>query len=332
MPDAFAEPNAFPFNFFNVNSPRGVIFHSIANLGGTHQFRVSASAASGTVVRFGNIDASYPAIFQTFSAERLFQGRSANEIEVLFFIPGTSIPATVSGFGAVFCDVDGSNTYIEYYATDGTKLSGSTVNSFNNGLCFLGTSFNAGERVAKVVFRLGNANLQSGNVDGTNGVDVVAMDDFIYGEPHAQEYHSADFDGDGVSDLSVFRPSNGTWFIFNSGSSTVSSIPFGTAGDIPIDGDFDGDRRSDPCIYRPSTGVWFFLRSSNGTTFGATFGGQAGDKPVPGDYDKDGKTDIAFWRPSTGTYFVLRSSDNFTSFFGAPWGSNGDIPIETAGQ
>ena len=71
VPDNFAEPNASTFNFFNVTSPRGVIFHSIANIGGNHQFRVSASAASGTAVRFGNIDTSYPSTFQTFSAERL---------------------------------------------------------------------------------------------------------------------------------------------------------------------------------------------------------------------------------------------------------------------
>src|SRR5215216_6177686 len=41
VPDSASEPNALPFNFFNVTSPRGVIFHSIANIGGNHQFRVS---------------------------------------------------------------------------------------------------------------------------------------------------------------------------------------------------------------------------------------------------------------------------------------------------
>src|SRR5690349_4882914 len=205
--DSFSEPNALPYNFFNVNSPRGVIFHSIANIGGNHQFRVSASAASGTAVRFGNIDLSYATLFQTFSAEKLFHGRFSNEIEIMFFIPGTNVPATVSGFGAVFCDVDSSNTFIEYYASDGNKISGSSLNVANNGLSFIGTSFNAGERVAKVIIRLGLSNLQSGNVDGANSVDVVAMDDFIYGEPRAMDYHAGDFDGDGFSDAAVFRPS-----------------------------------------------------------------------------------------------------------------------------
>src|SRR5215204_2684404 len=329
VPDAFAEPNALPFNFFNVNSPRGAVFHSIANIGGNHQFRVSAGAASGTAVRFGNIDASYSTIFQTFSTERLFHARFANEIEILFFIPGTNIPATVNGFGAVFCDVDGSNTFIEFYDQAGNKISGSSVNTANNGLSFLGTSFNAGERVAKVIIRLGNSNLQSGNIDGTGGVDTVAMDDFIYGEPRAMDFHPGDSDGDGFTDPSVFRPSAGTFFVLNSGSNAVSFISFGQAGDIPMNGDFDGDRRADVAIYRPSLGQWWILKSSDGSNFATTFG-TTGDKPVPGDFDKDGKTDIAIWRPSNGTYFINRSSDNFSSFYTINWGQSGDLPVGAA--
>lgn len=329
--DSFSEPNALPFNFFNINSPRGVVFHSIANIGGNHQFRVSAGAASGTAVRFANIDASYSTIFQTFSSEKLFQARFANEIEILFMIPGTNTPATVSGFGAVFCDVDSSNTFIEYYDKGGNKISGSSLNVANNGLTFLGTSFNAGERVAKVIIRLGNANLQSGNVDVTGGVDVVAMDDFVYGEPRAADFHTGDFDGDGVADSAIYRPATANWFILNSGSNTVTIDTFGLNGDIPVDGDFDGDQRADLCIFRPSTGVWFFKRSSNGTTLGAQFG-QTGDKPVVGDYDKDGISDIAVWRPSNGNYFVLRSSSNFSSFFSYPFGQNGDIPVQGGAQ
>lgn len=338
VPDSFSEPNNLPVNFFNSNSPRGLMFNSIENDTGAalNQFAVSATTASGTAVRFGNINATYSTIFQTFSAQRLFIARNTNILEITFLIPGTNIPATVSGFGVIFADVDsatgGNRSLIRLYGPDGTQLPGAaSAPVADGGLSFVGVSYSGGERVARVVIECGNAGLSATNVDGTNGVDVVAMDDFIYGEPRAMQYHTSDFDGDGTTDFAVYRPATGNWFVLNSGSATVSVFQFGLNGDIPIDGDFDGDQKADLAIFRPSSGVWFFQRSSNGTTLGATFG-QNGDKPVPGDYDKDGKTDIAFWRPSTGSYFVLRSSDNFASFFGAPFGSNGDIPIQTSGQ
>lgn len=331
VPDGFAEPNNFPVDFFNVNSPRGVIFNSIEDATGAalNQFAVSSNTASGVPVRFGNINANYSAIFQTFSAQRLFIARNTNIMEVNFVIPGTNIPATVSGFGVVFADVDsvtgGGRSLIRMYGPDGRQLPGAaSAPALDGGLSFVGVSYNSGERVARVVIEFGNAALSSTNNDGTNGVDVVAMDDFIYGEPRASQFHENDFDGDGFADASVFRPSAGTFFVLNSGSNTVSFIPFGVNGDIPVRGDFDGDQRADVAIFRPSVGEWWVNRSSNGQTLAFQFG-QNGDKPTTGDYDRDGKTDIAFWRPSNGTYFVLRSFDS--SFFTINWGLNGDIPV-----
>jgi uncharacterized delta-60 repeat protein len=140
---------------------------------------------------------------------------------------------------------------------------------------------------------------------------------------------SADFDGDGVSDYSIFRPSTGTWFVLNSSSNNVTTLVFGQNGDIPVDADLDGDGRSDIAVWRPATGTWFFQRSSDGTFAGAPWGA-LGDKPVPGDYDKDGKTDLAIWRPSDGINYIIRSSTN--SFFGVQWGGAGDIPVMGASQ
>lgn len=141
---------------------------------------------------------------------------------------------------------------------------------------------------------------------------------------------SGDFDGDGFTDTSVFRPSIATWFVMRSLDSTVQIFGFGVNGDIPIDGDFDGDGRNDAAIYRPSVGQWWFQRSSDNSVFAVQFG-TSSDKPVPGDYDKDGKTDIAIFRPSTGEWLILRSSTNFTTFFGFSFGENGDIPITRQG-
>ena len=51
---------------------------------------------------------TYGTIFSTFSPERLFTPVGSNITEAVFFLPGTNggVPATVSGFGAVFTDVD----------------------------------------------------------------------------------------------------------------------------------------------------------------------------------------------------------------------------------
>jgi hypothetical protein len=337
VPDNFSEPNDFPLDFFNINSPRGVIFNAIEDETGAalNKFAVSANTASGVPVRFANLNANYSTIFTTFSAQRLFTMRNAHMMEVTFVIPGTDIPATVNGFGVVFCDVDsatgGNRSLIRVYGTNGRQLSAASAPVLNNGLSFVGISFNAGERIARVVIESGNAPLSATNDDGVNGVDVTAMDDFIYGEPRATQFHSGDFDGDGVTDSNIFRPASGQWFTLNSGSNTVSITQWGQNGDIPVDGDFDGDQVADQAIFRPADGSWWINRSSNGQALVTVFG-TTGDKPVAGDYDKDGKTDIAIWRPSNGNFFVARSSANFATFFGFGFGQNGDIPVQGAAQ
>jgi uncharacterized delta-60 repeat protein len=161
---------------------------------------------------------------------------------------------------------------------------------------------------------------------GSSGTSLLLTRHVTNVQPTA----SSDFDGDAVADTAVFRPSTGNWFILRSIDNSFVSFQFGLNGDVPIDGDFDGDGRNDLAIFRPSSGVWFFQRSSDNTTLGATFGTST-DKPIPGDYDKDGKTDIAVFRPSTGEWLILRSSTNFSTFFGYPFGQNGDIPIQKRG-
>ncbi|HEY0048873.1 MAG TPA: VCBS repeat-containing protein [Pyrinomonadaceae bacterium] len=335
VPDNFAEPNNFPPNFFNVNSPRGVIFNSIEDATGAalNQFAVSSNTASGVPVRFGNLNAAYTNIFQTFSAQRLFIARNTHILEVSFFVPGTKIPATVSGFGVVFADVDsatgGNRSLIRVYGTDGSQLSAASAPVHDGGLSFVGISFNNGERIARVVIESGNAALSATNNDELDGVDVAAMDDFIYGEPRAAQHHESDFDGDGTADLAVFRPGAGDWFVLNSGSNTFTGLHFGASGDLPVNGDVDGDSRNDFIVFRPSIGTWFVLRSSDGQ-FAATQFGTSGDKPVMADYDRDGKSDLAVWRPSSGTYFILRSSNG--QLQANQFGANGDIPVAASPQ
>jgi glucose/arabinose dehydrogenase len=134
-----------------------------------------------------------------------------------------------------------------------------------------------------------------------------------------------DFDGDNVTDISVFRPSNGFWYRLNSSDNTFSFQQFGQQGDVPAAGDYDGDAKADFAVWRPSNGYWFRLNSSN-SAFSAVQFGMDGDKPVAGDYDGDGKYDIAVWRPSNGYWYRLNSTNN--AFSAVQFGMSGDVPAQ----
>jgi hypothetical protein len=337
VPEGAAAPNSLSPDFFNFRSQRGAMFTSAAQPDINDHFlqpvAVSSSVASGVPLRFGNINPTYTNEFKAFSEPRLFIAPGSNIIEVTFFIPGTNIPATVNGFGAVFSDVDTPVTQILLYDANGRIIPHNcgSVMTADKGLSFKGIRFDQPfNRIARVLLILGNAPLSAANTDGVNGVDVVATDDFIYGEPRAIEHHSADFDGDGTPDLSIFRPSSGDWFVVNSGSNTVSIAHFGQDGDVPLDGDFDGDKLSDLAVFRPATGTWFVLLSSNPNQFVAVNFGLEGDVPVPDDYSRTGRTDIAVWRPSIGDYFIRNSLTGVVTE--THWGAQGDMPVNGSAQ
>ncbi len=134
---------------------------------------------------------------------------------------------------------------------------------------------------------------------------------------------SADFDGDGTTDLSVYRPSTGVWYALNSGDASVQIQQFGLNGDIPTPEDFDGDGTTDIGVWRPSQGIWYYFQSSDSTVGILQFGSD-GDIPTAGDYDGDGKADIAVFRPSTGVWYVRQTTDASVIIEG--FGIDGDIP------
>ncbi len=131
-----------------------------------------------------------------------------------------------------------------------------------------------------------------------------------------------DFDGDGKTDLVVFRPSEGNWYILNSQNNSLRVVRFGLAGDIPLAEDYDGDHRADFAVYRPSEGTWYRLNSTDGSYTAVQFG-LNGDRPIAADFDSDGRADLSVFR--NGTWFRLRSSDGAVNIF--QFGLAEDKPI-----
>ena len=96
-----------------------------------------------------------------------------------FFVPGTTTPAVVSGFGAVYTSVDQDHTAFEYFDQNGSSLGRFAVPVSVDGLSFLGVAFGS-PVVARVRIEYGTAAL---GPDDDLYTDVAVMDNFIYGEP-----------------------------------------------------------------------------------------------------------------------------------------------------
>jgi hypothetical protein len=178
VPATFTDNDLFPGNFFNVNSPRGVVFTTPGSA-----FRMSDSG-------YVDVNANYAGEFNAFSRPKLFTTRGSTIVDVQFVVAGSNTPALVTGFGSVFADVGlDSSTTIQYFDAAGNLLA--TVKAPRRsdaaGLSFVGAVFES-PIVARVRITSGNTPIDAtvaDNVSTGGNRDIVVMDDFIYGEPRA---------------------------------------------------------------------------------------------------------------------------------------------------
>lgn len=132
-----------------------------------------------------------------------------------------------------------------------------------------------------------------------------------------------DFDGDGKTDLSIFRPAPGEWWYSQSADGGSRAFQFGAFADRVVPADFTGDGKTDAAFFRPATGEWFVLRSEDSTFYSFPFGAN-GDIPIAGDFDADGKADAGVFRATGSTWYVAKSSGGILI---RQFGADGDRPV-----
>jgi hypothetical protein len=177
--DEESAPNFYPSALFNAPTApraRGAV---LTTPGEGLQVSADSDNPTGTPPRFGHLNANYANIFKAFSEERLFSPVGSNIADLTFFVPGSDQPAVVSGFGAIYTDVDTEHTAFEYFDINGNSLGSFATPLADNDLSFLGVVFPT-PIVHRVRITYGTSAL--GPDDGSS-VDVAVMDDFIYGEP-----------------------------------------------------------------------------------------------------------------------------------------------------
>ncbi len=200
------------------------------------------------------------------------------------------------------------------YITDGMKLSplNPTMLQSRDAILFAAQASNPADLTAVwrgfAVRGMGfSASIQNAGTGSNNALVTEAFNlpNSLLGTKRA------DFDGDGKSDLSVFRPSEGNWYL-NRSTAGFSVINWGISSDVPVPGDYDGDGKTDFAIFRAtadSSFPDFYILNSSNFTFSGYSWGLPEDIPVIADYDGDGKSDIAVFRPSNSTFYVLKSGD-----------------------
>ncbi len=291
----------------------------------------SAFANDPSTVNMSSI-VSPPIAISSASAQLKFKNKYATESTFDGMVLEISNPTVNAGAYQDIINAGGSWVSGGYNATISTSFSspiaGRQAWSGSSG-SYIDTVVNlpANANGNSVQFRWRMASDSSVASTGVNVDDVQVLAGNVCATVPNSVTSRADFDGDGKTDLSVFRPSEGNWYL-NRSTAGFTVINWGISSDALVPGDYDGDGKADTAIFRPSPtpGVPdFYVLNSNGFTYSGVEWGTTGDSAVAGDYDGDGKTDFAIFRPSEGTWYILNSSNGSNTI--EPFGQSGDMPM-----